>query len=63
MDAERPAGGHAGYRGNGPPEAGADRILPPVSRQRPAGRQRGTRPVDGDGAVASEPEGSATSKL
>lgn len=51
MDAERPAGGHAGYRGDGPAEARADWVLPPAGGQRPAGSQRGARPVDGDGAV------------
>lgn len=53
VDAERPVGGHAGSRGDGPSEARADRLLPPVSGQRPAGSQRGSGPVDGHGSVAT----------
>lgn len=53
VDAERPAGGHAGNRGNGPSKARADRFLPAACGQRPAGSQRGTGPVDGHGAVAT----------
>lgn len=55
VDAERPVGGHAGSRGDGAPEARADRLLPAVGGQRPAGRQRGSGPVDGHGSVATPP--------
>lgn len=52
MDAERLAGGHPGHRGNGPSKTRADRFLPAAGGQRPAGGQRGARPVDGVGAIA-----------
>lgn len=53
VDAERPAGGHAGYCGNGPSKARADWFLPAAGGQRPAGSQRGSGPVDGHGAIAT----------
>lgn len=53
VDAERPAGGHAGYCGNGPSKARADWFLPAAGGQRPAGSQRGSGPVDGHSAVAT----------
>lgn len=53
VDAERPAGGHAGQCGNRPSEARADWFLPAPGRQRPAGGQRGAGPVDGHGTVAT----------
>jgi len=53
VDAERSAGGHAGYCGNRPSEARANWFLPVAGRQRPAGSQRGAGPVDGHSAVAA----------
>lgn len=53
VDAERLTGGHAGYCGNGPPKARADRFLPAVGWKRPTGGQRGSGPVDGHGTVAT----------
>lgn len=53
MDAQRLAGGHAGYCGNGPLKARADWVLPAAGGQRLAGSQRGTGPVDGHSAVAT----------
>lgn len=52
VDAERSAGGHAGFCGNGPSKARADWFLPAAGGQRPAGSQCGAGLVDGHGAVA-----------
>lgn len=53
VDAECSAGGHVGYCGYRPSEAWADWFLPAAGRQRPAGSQRGTGPVDGHSTVAA----------
>ena len=58
MDAQRPAGGHAGLCGNGPPAARADWLLPAAGRQRVAGSQRGAGPVDGHRPVVRSKSGS-----
>lgn len=51
VDAERAAGGRAGDRGYRSSEARVNRLLPAAGRERPVSGQRGTRPVDGHGAV------------
>lgn len=53
VDAERLAGGHAGYRSSRSSEARANWFLPLAGRQRPVSSQRGTGPVDGHSPVAT----------